>query len=51
MTDYTVVLKPAGLKIVCRADCDCTPCRADRGLEPLTTAELTAKREAKQGRR
>lgn len=34
-----------------RDDCDCAYCRTERGLEALSTAELTAKREAKQGRR
>lgn len=32
------------LAIEIRPDCDCSICRTDRGLEPLTTSELAEKR-------
>src|SRR5688500_2094652 len=37
-----------GVGVTIRADCECGICRAARGLDPLATAQLKARREAKR---
>lgn len=42
------VVLSGGIEV--RGGCECGYCRRARGLEPLTTAELTRRREAKRRR-
>lgn len=46
-TALEIVRPYVALAVEIRPDCDCSLCRTARGLKPLSTAELTAKREAK----
>lgn len=45
--EYEIVRPYSGLAVNCRPDCECALARAQRGLEPLTTAQLKARRLAR----